>query len=116
MATLTKNRLEAAKPILEAYRKRLHEAGSMDARQLEAELRKCWDAGYLTIRSIVIDMVKNHPRYRYVAAYYMENEHPTGVGAHFRAALTKLYGTRGLPAEKRDAKRAAFWKRIKPKG
>jgi hypothetical protein len=116
MATLTEKRLKAAKPTLESYRKRLHDAGKMDARQFEAELRQAWEMGYgPTWKTIVIDMAKNHPRYKYVAAYYIENEHPTGVSAHYRSVLTKLYGTRGLTAEKREAKRAAFWKRIAKK-
>lgn len=115
MATLTDKRLAAAKDILEKYRKWLHESGEMDARQFEAELRKCWDTGYLTIRTIVKDMVKNHPRYKYVAAYYMENGDPNGTGAHFRPALAKLYGTKQVAGEEREKKRAAFWKKIGPK-
>ena len=112
MATLTEKRLTQAKPVLESNRKRLHESGKIDARQFEKELREVWDVKYLTFRTIIIDMAKNHSRYKYLVAYYIENENPNGVGAHYRSALAKLYGMRRLADPEREKKKAAFWKRI----
>jgi hypothetical protein len=111
MYKLTERRLAKAKPILETYRKQLHTSGFMAASNLESELRKCWNVGYQALKGIMIDLSKL-PRYRYVAARYMESGCP-GVVTEFQRTLSELYGMDSLLSRDKKAKKEAFWGKLK---
>jgi len=114
MYRLTEDRFEKAKPILERYRTALHNRGKFDARRLEKELRECWDTGYRQVKDIFKRLSKI-PRYRYLAAYYMEHSGTGRAVTEFWPTLTKLYGIDYYQSPMRESKREAFWRKLRTK-
>jgi hypothetical protein len=114
MYRLTERRFTKAKPILDQYRKQLHDTGSILTRDFEMELRKCWKIGYQELKSIIIELSKQN-RYRYLAARYMESG-SSGVVTEFQSTLAKMYGIKSFyHSPEKDSKRQAFWKKLKIK-
>ncbi|MDA3961725.1 MAG: hypothetical protein PF961_13125 [Planctomycetota bacterium] len=109
MYKLTNKRLMVAKDILEAYRSQLAQSLQFDAPALEHELKKIWSIGYQEIIDIMIEILKNHDRYRYVAAYYMENSDAPGVAFEFKAPLSKAYGISRYDSDARNEAQLSFW-------
>lgn len=109
MYKLTERRLEAARDILEQFRGWLYERGSFDAGYLEGQLRKCWDIGYQSLKDIMIDMFEHHPRYKYVAAWYMQHSNAPGVVSEFQKSLASLYHLRYFHTSERDDFGKGFW-------
>jgi hypothetical protein len=110
MYKVTQRRLTKAQPILERHRAELHRSGSTDARAFEVALRESWNVGYQTMKDLATDLLK-HERYRFLAAYYMENSNGSRqrVAMEFKDDLAKLYGVQWYNATDRDAKREVFW-------
>jgi hypothetical protein len=51
------------------------------------------------------------PRYRNLAAYYMQHQNPQGPVSEFQRPLAKLYGTRRYDHLDKDGKRKRFWEK-----
>ena len=114
MYKLTERRLTLAEQILEKYRSYFVETGYFRASRLEHELRSVWtNVGYQEIKGIMIDMLKNHPRYQYVAAYYMEHSSPTGVASEFKRSLAKAYGVSNFHGSDTESAKDEFWETAK---
>lgn len=110
MYKLTDRRLEVAEQILEKYRSHLIEGHRFSAPSLEHELRAVWtNVGYQEIKGIMIDMFKNHERFKYVAAFYMENSNATGVVSEFKSTLAKAYGVRSFHSSDAEKGKEEFW-------
>jgi hypothetical protein len=114
MYRLTERRFAKAKPILDKYRKQVHDAGRGAASGLERELRECWDIGYQELKDIIIDLSKR-PHYRYLAASYMESGYPSVV-SEFHRVLADMYGIKSFHhSAERESKREEFWSALKTK-
>jgi hypothetical protein len=114
MYKLTERRLEKAKPILEKYRAELHGSGSVMARDLERELKDCWNTGYRELKDIFIQLSKI-THYRYLAAFYMEHSAQGRVVSEFWSPLVELYGMSSRKEyhdPETDQKREAFWQKF----
>lgn len=109
MYTLTEKRLAIAKPILEMYRAKLTANGSFDSGSLEREVREALGIGYLGFRGIIKDVFKKHPKYKRVAAYYMQHSGATGPTSAFKPLLAKLYGAKSYNDPIREAKQQRYW-------
>lgn len=109
MYKLTERRLEAAELILERYRAELIECGLFHAGSLERELRDVWSIGYQEIKDIMIDIVKRHERYHYIAIYYMEHSNSPGVVSEFKRTLADEYGIASYDHGERKAAQKEFW-------
>jgi hypothetical protein len=100
MYKLTDRRLDTAELILEEARASLIERGSINPYSFEHQLREIWNIGYQEIKDVMNDIVKRHPRFKFVAIYYMENSNPGGVVSEFKKTLASEYG---LPSYDRNA-------------
>jgi hypothetical protein len=111
MSRLTNRRLEKGGAILERYRAQLYARGSFNALAFEHDLRGCWNLGYRGLKGIMQDLL-TRPRYRYLAAYYMERSNATGVVCEFQQPLANEYGIEWYHADDREEKRRAYWERF----
>jgi hypothetical protein len=111
MASLTPARLEKAKDVLESYRFQLFKTKKFDPMAFELELRELWGTGYHEMKSIAPDLLRK-PRFREVAAYYMQNINSHGITAEYQGDLAKLYGTNHLPGEEFNKKRDEYWAQV----
>jgi hypothetical protein len=109
MYDLTEARLERARPILERYRSKLIETRAFEPHEFENELRVALFLGYRELRAIVVEILEQHERYRYVAAYYMEHISANGVLLEFQEALAKAYGIRAYDSPELEDAGKAFW-------
>lgn len=112
MHKLTEKRLEKARDILEKYRTQLYEHGSFCANGLERELRGCWDTGYRIFKEIMPDIFQNRPRYKYVAAYYMQHPKALDPCSIFKKLLASLYHLKSYDCPERDEAISEFWERF----
>jgi hypothetical protein len=110
MHRLDNRRLAKARPILEVYLARFEETGRIATVFFEAELRKCWGVDYQALKSIMRDL-PGFPRYRHLAAHYMETCSESGAPIEYQGVLAKLYGIASYrESPDREAKREAFWR------
>ena len=109
MATLTANRFQKAKPILDRYNQRLLETGQLDFSAFEGELKAAWGLSYQGLKRIFIELSKRD-EYVALATRYMEEGTP-GVAAEFKIPLAKLYGIAHYDAKEREEMKKKFWKR-----
>lgn len=110
MYKLTDRRLVSASSILDAARASLVERGSFNVSTFEHKLRETWDIGYQEIKDVMIDIVKRHPRYKFVAIYFMENSNSMGVVCEFQSTLAKEYGIDGYSPDEVERLSSDFWK------
>lgn len=88
MFAITDRRLDAAKPILDEYKRKLDELGRFDAGQFETELRKVWRTGYREIKDAAIALYKQQGEYAGVAEHYMQTQGTTStMVSEFRDVL-----------------------------
>jgi hypothetical protein len=112
LVELTPERCEAAKAILEKYRRQLHATGSLSQPALfsfHKELRECWDVSYPEMKRIITELAKT-PDNRYLAAYYMEYSNGHGFAvAEYQPTLAELYGIESYRSEDKAARERDFW-------
>ena len=110
MYKVTSRRLAKAEPILDQYRAELHRRGTIDVHAFETALRDCWNVGYKEMKDLAEHLSKI-ARYRYLAAYYMENSNGSRqlVAAEFKDVLAELYGLDWYDAKDREPRRKKFW-------
>ena len=111
MYRLTEKRFQKAKLILEKYRNQLHRTGQIEAGFFERELGQCWNLGYKALKGVMRDLLKE-PRYRFLAAYYMEHSNAPGVVMEFQNPLAGVYGISYYHSKDREKKKAAFWAKM----
>jgi hypothetical protein len=93
----------------------LHTTGKFNAEGFEKELRKCWHTGLPQVKDIV-KRLSQTPRYRYVAAYYMEHSDAGKKPlTEFWPMLSELYGVPYYQNLMRESKRKAFWRKLRTK-
>jgi hypothetical protein len=107
---VTQRMLGNATPVLEEMRRQLHTSGTLDVNRLERALGACWNVGCRELRDLALDLARTR-RYRFVAAYYMENSNGRGqrVPPQFRGALARLYGADTYSSPEYRARREQFW-------
>ena len=110
MYKLTERRLILAQKILEDYRAELTRNKRFSAGLLERALKDVWVIGYQSIKEIMIDVLKNHERYGFVAAYYMEHINAPVVVLEFKRPLAKAYGISHYDSDERKNARESFWR------
>jgi hypothetical protein len=109
MAKLTEKRLADAAEVLEKYRNWLQQNGEIYCPQFEKELRDCWDTGYQTIKTLILELSEIR-RFRFLAAYYMEHIYPGGPASEFKGRLAEMYGVPSYHySQAMTEKREAFW-------
>jgi hypothetical protein len=117
MYRLTDLRKAKARETLDRYSAELQRRGAFEANGLECELRGIWDTGYREVKDAMIDLLRNHPEYEPLAAYFMEHSNPAGVVSEFQGPLAKLYGLSSWQHdETMDSKRARYWKTVFKRG
>ena len=109
MYRLTDRRLAKAEQLLEQYRSELVEHGRFNVTAMDHELKDLWNIGYQELKDVVVDMYKNHDRYKYVAVYYMEHSNDIGVAGEFKPILADAYGLKRYHDDDLDASRQRFW-------
>lgn len=104
-------RIAKAEPLLETFRTKLHRSGAYSCHEFETEVGKCWRCGFQIMKSRVMDLSK-HPRYVFLAAYYMENSNGSRrfVASEFKSTLAKLYGVSSYENARMKTAREALWK------
>ena len=110
MYKLTDRRLNVAEEILDNYREKLVKTEKFNVPSLERELRDMWSIGYQELKDIMLDILKNHDRYKYVALYYMEYSNAPGVVSEFKRPLADAYGISHYHSDDRDDAQQSFWK------
>ena len=112
MYTLTDRRFEKAKDILEKYNTQLYKNLRYDYSAFEFELRECWDTGYREIKDILIDLIKKHPKFRYLALYYMQFQNSNGPVSEFHETLAEHYGAKTYYSDDCRKKKDEFWEQF----
>jgi len=113
MYTLTNRRFQQAEGIFEKYQDVLFKNLKYDTGDFERELKNCWDVGYQEIKSILIDLVKKHPKFRYLALYYMQFQNPSGPISEFLETLAEQYGVEYYRSDECKTKQEEFWESFK---
>ena len=114
MYTLTDRRFGKIKPILETHRERFLKTGWIDTGAFERELRDTLDTGYRELKDIALAL-SEITRYRYIAAYYMQNQNAPAPVSEFKDRLAELYGIKRYDHADPDGKRKKFWERATKK-